>query len=144
MRISDGSSYVCSAGLPKAFFLPRGELLDRHSKTPRCTPRDPALAVCTVQLAHDRSPFISASAPFLAPRCWIETIDRCVIRSAASRRSQAAPLHLAVQYGCGRGVDHNLKGASLAVKAVRRLRSFLFRTRSEERRVGKGCVRKCS
>src|SRR3546814_3653077 len=73
---------------PKAFFLPRGELLDRHSKTPRCTPRDPALAVCTVQLAHDRSPFISASAPFLAPRCWIETIDRCVIRSAASRRSE--------------------------------------------------------
>src|SRR3546814_3723577 len=73
-----------------------------RSKTPRCTPRDPALAVCTVQLAHDRSPFISASAPFLAPRCWIETIDRCVIRSAASRRSQAAPLHLAVQYGCGR------------------------------------------
>src|SRR3546814_5997384 len=91
-----------------------------RSKTPRCTPRDPALAVCTVQLAHDRSPFISASAPFLAPRCWIETIDRCVIRSAASRRSQAAPLHLAVQYGCGRGVDHNLKGASLAVKADRK------------------------
>src|SRR3546814_10096050 len=85
MRISDWSSYVCSSDLqagrprnllrahgrqqqPKAFFLPRGELLDRHSKTPRCTPRDPALAVCTVQLAHDRSPFISASAPFLAPR----------------------------------------------------------------------------
>src|SRR3546814_6697299 len=78
---------------PKAFFLPPCELLDRHNKIARCTPGNPALAVSTVQLAHERSLFISASAPFLSPRCWIETRDRRVISSTCRLNSLTSPLY---------------------------------------------------